>query len=451
MANYDLILRNAKIVLPYEIFHGDIGIKGEKIAAIGTIIGTTLKEYDIQGRYVFPGVIDAHTHFQLPLGSIISRDTFYSGSIAAAFGGVTTFIDFVNVDPQRTLLELLKERINEARDAVIDYTFHSTVTGWRDERRAEIKEVIDEGVTSFKFFMAYGESGRRTDDGMLYSAFSEIAKYNALATIHAENDELVALFSERLKREGKVVPRYYPLSRPNICEEIAIKTVLNIADATGTGVYIVHISTKEGAEALKEARRAGKRAYGETTPHYLVLDDTYASRYVSVCPPIRKKEDSDVLWSLLLSEDISVVATDHCPFTKKDKEIGDTIWDIPYGLPGVETLFPLMFTFSKEHDISYSLLSRILSLNPATIFELYPHKGALYPGFDADLIVVDPEKQKKISHKDLHMSSDYSPYEGFVLSGFPDMVFSRGELIIEEGQFLGEKGRGKYIKRRVSL
>ncbi len=451
MANYDIILRNAKIVLPNEIIDGDIGIKGERIVALGEVFGPSLEEHDLRGRYVFPGIIDVHTHFQLPLGKVVSRDTFYKGSIAALYGGVTTFIDFVNVDPHRTLLELLKERIVEARDAVIDYSFHSTVIGWRDNRRGEIREVIDEGVTSFKFFMAYGDSERRTDNGMLYSAFSEIGKHNALAIVHAENDELIAFFSEKLKKEGKTDPKYYPLSRPHISEEEAIGEVLTIADAANVNLYIVHISTAKGAMLVDGARKKSQKVYGETTPHYLILDDTHASRYVSVCPPLRTKKDSEILWRLLSLESLSVVATDHCPFTKADKDMGDTIWDIPYGLPGVETLFPIMFTFSNKYNISYPLLSRLLSLNPSKIFGLYPKKGTLYPGSDADIIIIDPEKKVKIDHEKLHMSSDYSPYEGLILSGFPDMVFSRGRLMIKEGKFLGEKGRGNYIKRRVIL
>ncbi len=451
MKKYDLIIRDAKIVLPYEVIKGDIGVKKGKIVALGTVYSEAYEEYDARGRYVFPGIIDAHTHFQLPLGSFVSRDTFYTGSIAATFGGVTTFIDFTNVDPERPLVELLRERIKEAEDSVIDYTFHSTVIGWKEERIKEIKEVIDEGITSFKFFTAYGESGRRTDDGMLYSAFSEIAKWGALATVHAENDELVGLFSERLKREGKTDPKYYPLSRPHICEEEAIKTVLGIAKHTGTKVYIVHVSTGEGAKIIKEAKTKDQTVFGETTPHYLVLTDEVASRYISVCPPLRKREDNETLWRMLKDEALSVVATDHCPFKKEDKERGKTIWDIPYGLPGVETLFPLMFTYAHNYHVSYPFLSRVLSLNPSRIFGLYPEKGTLYPGSDADFIVVDPNRKKKLSWDILHMSSDYSPYEGLELSGFPDMVFSRGELLVNDDRFLGSKGRGKYIKRRVNL
>ena len=449
MKNYDIIIRDANIVLPSEVIKGDIGIKEEKIVSIGKIYGNAIEEYNVKGDYLFPGIIDAHTHFQLPLGKVVSRDTFYSGSIAASFGGVTTFIDFVNVNPKKRLLELLKERIEEAKDAVIDYTFHSTITGWKDERKDEIKEVINEGVTSFKFFMAYGESGRRTDDGMLFSAFSEIRKNKGLATVHAENDELVAFFSDRLKREGKISPNCYPLSRPHIVEVEAIKTVLGIAASTGVDVYIVHISTGEGARVLKEAKQKGQKAYGETTPHYLVLDDSSASRYISVCPPLRKKEDNKILWEMIKDNTISTVATDHCPFKKEDKEIGDTIWNIPYGLPGVETLFPIIFTYAKKYDISYPQISKILALNPAKIFGLYPKKGTLYPGADADIIIVDEESQTKITPKNLHMNSDYNPYEGFRLLGFPKMVFSKGKLIVKDKEFLGERGRGRFLKRPI--
>ncbi len=449
MQNYDIIIKNANIVLPFELIKGDIGIKGEKIVAIGEVYGSAIEEYDAKGDYVFPGVVDAHTHFELPLGKVISRDTFYSGSIASAFGGVTTFIDFVNVDPARKLVELLRERMEQAKNAVIDYTFHSTIIGWKDERREEIKEVIREGVTSFKFFTAYGESGRRTDDGMLYSAFSEIKRQGALATVHAENDELVALFSHRLKKEGKISPEYYPLSRPHVVEIEAIRTVLGIAKDTGVKVYIVHISTGEGAKLLGEAKEKGQDVYGETTPHYLILDDSFASRYISVCPPLRKKEDNEILWEMVKNGTISTIATDHCPFKKEDKEIGNTIWDIPYGLPGVETLFPIVFTYAKRYNISYSQISRLLSLNPSKIFGLYPKKGALYPGFDADIIVVNEKNEIEVSPEKLHMNSDYNPYEGFRLLGFPEMVFSKGKLIVKNKKFLGEKGKGKFLKRFV--
>ena len=449
MAKYDVILRNGKIVLPEEIFYGDIGIKDEKIVSIGTIYGRAFEEYDLCGRYIFPGIIDAHTHFQLPLGNFVSRDTFFAGSIASVFGGVTTFIDFVDVDLEKPLDLLLDIRIDKAKESVIDYTFHSTIIGWKDERKEEIKKVIEKGVTSFKFFTTYSESKRRTDDGMLYSAFSEIAKHKAIATVHAENDEIVRFFSEKLKKEGKISPKFYPLSRPPIAEITAIDTSIKIASETGTHLYIVHISTGAGAEIVKKARNTGQKVYGETTPHYLLLNDGVANRYISVCPPLRKPRDNNILWQSLASEDLSVVATDHCPFLMSDKEMGNTIWDIPYGLPGVETLFPIMFTYGPGNGIEYPKVSKLLSLNPAIIFGLYPKKGALYPGFDADIIVIDPIKRKEIKSSNLHMSSDYSPYEGFILSGFPDMVFSRGKLILKDEKFLGEKGRGKYIKRRV--
>ncbi len=445
------MIREADIVLPYGVIKGDIAIEGEKISALGNVPGRAKKEIIASGMLAFPGFIDAHVHFSLPVSGTRTADDFASGSLSALFGGVTTFIDFTVSAFGGTLAENIEARLSEARESVADYTFHAEITSWNRKKSWEIESAIEKGITSFKFFMTYEDSGRRTDKGKLYHAFSEIAKLGGVALVHAEDEELVKYFTDLLIEKGKLNVRLFPKSRPPIVEAMAIEDALFLARETGVNLYVVHVSTAAGAEIIEKGKMEGITVYAETAPHYLILTEGDFSELVSMCPPLRRREDSIALWEFLSKGVLSVVATDHCSFSPAQKKSSKDFRNVPMGIPGVETLFPLLFTHGYANGkLSLVKLSEILSANPAKIFGLYPRKGVLSVGSDADIVLVDPSREVKLKASCFHSNAGYTPYEGMELKGFPNIVISRGEVVIEEERFLGNRGRGKFLKREVS-
>ncbi len=447
---FDTLVRGGLVVTPAGAIHADIGIIEGKIAMIAKgakRLGLEGKErVDAKGRIVLPGAIDSHVHMELPIAGTYSSDDFRGGSIAAAFGGVTTMIDFAIPKKGESIEGELSSRRELAKGSVIDYAFHAGLTDIRQVR--EIKRVMNNGVNSFKMFTTY--PGMMIDDATMYAAFEELSKYDGIATIHAENAGLMAHYISKYVKGGKRHPRYHPRSRPNFVEAESIMRVLAFAKEAGNRVYIVHMSTREGAALVDAAKRSGVRALAETCPQYLVLDDSvYSSKECNnyiVCPPIRSKADNEGLWLGLRTGVVDTVATDHCPFTSEQKWAHDSFDMIPPGLPGVETMLPLLYSEGvSKGRLTLEKMAEVLSYNPAKIFGL-SSKGALAPGYDADMTIIDPKAEWKLTHEKLHMNADWSPYEGRKMKGKVVGTLLRGSELCMDGKLICDR-RGKYIAR----
>ncbi|MBN1902290.1 dihydropyrimidinase [Candidatus Sumerlaeota bacterium] len=456
---YDLIIRNGALATAQETFRADIGIRGEQIAAIGMELESSgsCQEIDAADCYVLPGAIDVHVHFQLPVSGTVSADDFESGTRAAARGGVTTIIDFANQDPKKGLMAGIKARMKEAQGKVcIDYSLHAVISKWSEQIKQEMEEAIAFGIPTFKMFMTYGSRGLQSDDAALFSALEATNENKGRIMVHAESDGVMNLLIQRHLKKKKELGAYgHVLSRPNFIEREAVQRAITWAGATGGRLYIAHISTGSAAEIVHHARHRGVNVYAETCPHYLLLDeeafkDKKQGHLYATCPQIKSKEDQERLWKSLIEGDIALVATDTCTFTKKQKDLwkGD-FTKIPYGVPGVETLLPSIYTkgtLSGRFDLNY--LVSLVSANPAKIMGLYPRKGTLSIGSDADIVIIDPRKSLRIDYKKMETNCDWSPYQGMEMFGFPDITISRGSVIVKDGKFTGKKGRGRFVKRR---
>jgi len=456
----DLIIRNGKVVLRDGIRWVDIGVKGGKIVTAGKRLGGTAKRViDADGKLVLPGIIDAHVHFQLPVGGITTADDFFSGTRAAACGGVTTVIDFAIQKKGRTLAEAVRSRRAEADGNIaIDYSLHAVPTDWSPRTRLEMRKLAALGITSFKMYMVY--EGLRSGDVALFEALEETSKFSGLVSVHAESVEILDMMIKRYhnRRDMKRYGAYcHALSRPGFVEAEAISRAITWARATGGALYIVHMSTLEGREIIRLARREGVKVFAETCPHYLLLDDSVFKRkdghLFATCPQVKKKADSEALWEGIKTGDIQVVATDTCTFAQKQKDRwrGD-FTKIPYGLPGVETLLPLLHTYGVvEKRITLRRMVEVLCENPARLMGLYPRKGAIAAGSDADLVIFDPDKKVTVSHENLQTNCDWSPYEGFRLTGYPEITISRGRVVAESGRFVGRPGHGQFVRRAAPV
>jgi dihydropyrimidinase len=452
----DLVIRDATLVDESGSYRGSIGIERGKIAAIQAS-GTGLEGrevIDAAGKLVMPGIIDVHVHMELPVAGTVSADDFGSGSVAAAFGGVTTFIDFATQSKGESLLKAIERRRKLAESkAAVDFSLHCAITDWTARTRREMGKVVKAGVTSFKLYMAYKDRGLMADDGMLYECFREAAEYDALVGVHAENPFIIDRFTTAAVASGRKGAQLHGLSRPNFSESEAVQRAIYLASLSDARVHIFHISTREACAIVEEWQLQGYPVTAETCPQFLVLSDRLFRRknahLFATCPPLRSDEDAAYLWEALDYGSIQVVATDHCTFTSKQKaRWGGDFRKIPCGLPGVETLLPVMFTYGFEAGrISLDTLVQVLSSNPARAFGLYPRKGAMKLGSDADLIVIDPEHEIRVRPQALHMNCDYSPYQGLRLKGFPSTTILRGKVIQRDGDFLGRKGDGIFVER----
>ena len=448
----DLILRGATIVTARGLIEGDVGIEGERIARIGDLGGLPSKrELDLRGLLLLPGAIDSHVHFGLEMFGAKSPDDYYFGSRAAAHGGVTTVMDFTEQIPGESILDSF-ERKKEwgLRDAVVDFLLHINVTDFTTDYRCDIRRLIDMGVKSFKFFTAYRKRGLMARDDYLYDAMSVIRDAGGIAMVHCENGDIADYLAEKFIDEGKTTPIYHARSRPDFVEAEAISRVLYIAEATGCPVYIVHVSTKKGLEEVRRAKSRGVRVYAETCPHYLFLTEDKLEgeegfQYIAT-PPLRKREDSLALWEGIKDGTIDTVATDHAAYSTEQKLLGGKEFHrTPSGLPGTETLLPLLYTYGvSAGEISLSRLAELISGNPARIFGLRD-KGRIEEGAHADLVAVDPHKEVLLERDSLHGGTDFCPYHGFKVKGLPVFTLRRGELILEKGQFVGVRGKGSYI------
>lgn len=452
------IIRNGTVVTATDIFKADLLIEDEKIRAISqNIAGSGDKEIDASGCYVFPGGIDAHTHLDLPFMGTSSSDDFETGTLAALHGGTTTIIDFAFQSQGKSLKEGLNDWHRKAEGkATCDYAFHVAVVDLNEKTRLEIRELIEkEGVTSFKTFMAY-KGALMIDDRQMIGLMNEVKKWGGLVTVHAENGDLADSLIQINREKGNKAPKYHALSRPEIVEAEATGRAIDIAYAGNHPVYIVHMTCEGALNRVKEASKRNQRVLVETCIQYLLLDDSYYDRpgfegakWV-MSPPLRKPKDQEALWTSLEQGVVHVVATDHCPFCMNQKEMGkDDFSKIPNGAPGIENRMELLYSEGVEKGrISLNKFVEVNCSNPAKIFGLYPQKGTIAVGSDADLVIFDPRSEHTLSQKTQHMNCDYSSYEGWKVKGKVKTVLLRGTVAIENGKAFVQKGFGRYLKRK---
>jgi dihydropyrimidinase len=455
------VIRNGRIVTAVDDYNADILIEDGRVAMIAkTIDAQADKVIDARGRLVIPGGIDPHTHMDLPFGGTSSSDNFETGTIAAAHGGTTTIIDFAVQYKGQDLNEALDVWFAKAENRTsIDYGFHLICTDLPDERLPQMKSMIDQGVSSFKLFMAY-PGVFLVDDATIYKAMKTAGAHGGLICMHAENGVVIDAIVKQALAEGKTAPKYHALTRPTKAEAEGVHRAIALAEIAETSVYIVHLSCSDSLDEITRARDNGTPAYAETCPQYLFLDYSVyeqpgfeGAKWV-MTPPIREKWNQEKLWRGLKFNDLQVVSTDHCPFCfKEQKELGrDDFSKIPNGGPGVEHRMSLVYNGGVAAGrISVNRFVEITSTAAAKIFGLFPRKGTIAVGSDADIVIFDPDEEMTISAKTHHMNVDYSCYEGMKVRGVTKSVFSRGELIIDEGQYVGRKGQGQFLKRGAAF
>ncbi|MFA9397905.1 MAG: dihydropyrimidinase [Clostridiaceae bacterium] len=455
-----ILIKNGIIVNANKTFTGDIYIENEIIKEINTNLNIESDEIiDATGKYIIPGGIDVHTHFNLDVGIAVAKDDFYTGTIAAACGGTTSIVDHMGFGPKGCNLHHQLKKYHEYADniAVIDYGFHGVIQKVDDDILKEIEELIEEGITSFKIYLTYDY---KVSDKDALRVFEKLNTLGGITCVHCENNDCVNYLREKFKSHNLKTPIYHAYSRPPECEGEAINRMINIAKIAGNyKLYIVHLSTELGLNYIKMAKESGQNVYAETCPQYLLLnEDKYkleenqGLKYI-MSPPLRKKSDNNALWQGLAQGYINTIATDHCPFDfNGEKQLGkDDFTKCPNGLPGVETRVPLIFSEGvMKNKISINKFVDVISTTPAKIFGLYPKKGAIAIGSDADLVILDPEKEIILSKKYLHENVDYTAYEGMKLKGYPVLTILRGKIIVKNNIFLGQKGDGKFIKREIS-
>ncbi|MGH9768572.1 MAG: dihydropyrimidinase, partial [Blastocatellia bacterium] len=438
------LINNGHIVTAVDSYNADILIDGETIAMIGkdlaSVVGSVDKTIDATGKLVIPGGIDPHTHMDLPFGGTASSDDFETGTRAAAFGGTTTIIDFAVQYKGQALNEALDVWFQKAEGkAATDYGFHLICTDLPDERLPELKALINQGVTSFKLFMAY-PGVFLVDDGTIFKAMSVAGENGGLICMHAENGVVIDVLVKRAIEQGRTAPKYHALTRPTKAEAEGVHRAIAIAEMANSPVYIVHLSCYDALKEVQAARDLGLPAFAETCPQYLLLDysfyekpDFEGAKYV-MTPPLRDKENQELLWRGLRGDDLQVISTDHCPFCfKEQKELGrDDFSKIPNGGPGVENRMSLIYHHGvTQGRISLNRFVELTSTAAAKIFGLFPKKGTIAVGSDADIVIFDPNREQTISAATHHMRVDYSAYEGWRVKGVTETVLSRGRAVVE--------------------
>ena len=451
---YDLVIKGGQVVSSTGTVKADVGIRGEKIVEVADGL-TGAAELDASGKLVLPGAMDVHTHFQLPFCGTVSADGFTSGSRAAALGGVTTFIDFAIQSKPATVMETIAARRAEADPKVcVDYGLHAGITDWNDDRVKEIPAIIEAGLPTFKMFMIYKSQGWQSNDGDLYAALRETAKYGGMVGVHAENNDLIELLQGEADRDGLKGCYTHTITRPEITETEAIARAIKLAEAAKGTLYIFHMSTGAASDILHDARAAGIQVHGETGPHYLLLDDELFKRedghHFATCPPIRKPADQAKLWERLSDGTLEILATDTCTFTSEQKGLWKGDYKaIPFGMPGIEALLPLTYTHGVGAGrFSVNQMVAMLSENPARIMGLEGRKGKVAAGHDADVVLFDPTLEVTISAESHASNCDYDPFEGTKCTGWPVTTLLRGKTIVKDREFVGQAGDGTFLERK---
>ncbi len=458
----DKIIKGGTVVTPGGSVLADVGIAGEKIVAIGSELDPSeghAEIIDAVGHYVIPGVLDVHVHLELPFCGTVSADDYRTGTRAAARGGVTSLIDFAIPYEGDSLHDAANNWLKKAEGkSLIDYTFHICITRW-DDHKDQIGEMVDRGFTTFKEFMIYESEGWQSDDRAMFGTLEKMKEYGTMLLVHAESarvlDELIARHHtpELMKKYGA---QLHPMTRPNYIESEAIQRAIKWSEVTGGQLYIVHMSTAEGTDIVRDAQARGVPVLAETCAQYLVLEDSVFERedghLYACCPQIKKRPDIERLWKGLKNGEVSVVSTDTCTFTREQKAMWEGDWTkIPMGLPGLETLLPLVYTYGvMSGRLTLEEMVDKLCTNPARIMGLYPRKGAIQVGADADIAIIHPSSALVVDPEKMETNADWSPYEGWPLSGFARTTLSRGDVIVDDYSVIGEEGRGQWLPRKTA-
>ena len=455
-----LLIKNGRVITAVDDYNGDVFIENETVTLIGKSLDVEAdRVIDAKDKYVIPGGIDPHTHLDMPFGGTVSADDFETGTLAAAHGGTTTLIDFAIQTKGHSTLEALETWHKKAEGkTAIDYGFHMVITDLEDDRVPEMRKLADEGVTSYKLFMAY-PGVLYVDDGTLFRAMRKAGEDGTVICMHAENGIVIDEIVKRTLAEGKTEPKWHALTRPTRMEAEGVYRSIAIAEVANVPVYIVHLSSADALEQVVLARDRGVHAFAETCPQYLFLDHSYyelegfeGAKYV-MAPPIREKWNQDELWRGLRMGDLMSISTDHCPFCfKEQKEQGiNDFSKIPNGGPGIENRMSLVFNGGVVGGrISLNRFVELTSTASSKMFGLFPKKGTVAVGSDADIVIFNPDRKETISVDNSvmhHMSVDYNAYEGFEVTGVAETVISRGKIIVENCEYAGRKGDGQFLKR----
>jgi dihydropyrimidinase len=452
-----LLIQGGEIVGPAGLFAGDLLVDEGQVVAIGQHLHCTAETViDARGKLILPGGIDVHVHLPWSTGELASTDDFASGTKAAAFGGVTTVLDFVIPEERQSLIEAVDRKLATARQqAWVDYGFHLNIRGRVRGQLAAIPELVAQGFPSFKVFMAY--EGLRLPDSDLLRVMKAVSSAGGILGVHAESGPLADFWTQQLVASGQTALEYYPQSRCAFCETEAIHRLLIYARQLGVRVHVHHVSTAQGAELVGRARREGLPVSGETCPHYLLFtDERYAAEpreaaHLVCAPPIRSAEDQASLWQALANDSLSILATDHCPYTRAQKEAYlDDFTRVPGGMGGVETRLPLIYTDGvAKGRLSLNRFVEIWASEPARVFGLFPRKGIIAVGSDADLVILDPANETILRAAELHMNSDCLSFEGWTVRGLPVTTILRGEVLVEEGSMAAKEPKGQLVRRLI--
>lgn len=453
-----ILIRNGRIVTASEDYVADIYIEGETVHSIGKNLPMQADQIiDAGGKVVLPGGIDPHVHLQMPFMGTWSSDSYETGTLAALHGGTTMVIDFVLQTQGKSLHHALEAwRGRSDGNCYGDYSFHIAVTDYNNDTRQEIGSLVEnEGITSFKTFMAY-KGALMIDDGQMVDLMQEVKRHGGMVTVHATNGDMIDKLIAKHRAEGKLSPLYHYLSQPEVTEAEASGRFADMAHYTGVQGYIVHMTCQGALDAVRRATFRNQKVYAETCIQYLVLDaslyekDPEGAKWV-MSPPLRQKKDQEALWAGIDQGLVQLVATDHCPFTWEQKMMGkDDFSKIPNGHPAIEHRMELLWSEGvAKGRISANKYVELSSANAARIFGMYPQKGCIAPGSDADIVIFDPNERHTLSAKTHHMNVDYSAYEGHEVQGKCKTVILRGKVAIDEGKVLIEKGYGQYVKRKA--
>lgn len=451
-----LLIKNGRIITSSEDYHADIFIEGEEISAIGKNLNVTADEIiDAQGLMIFPGGIDPHVHLDMPFMGTYSSDNYETGTRAALHGGTTMVIDFILQTQGKSLhhaLEAWQSRSNG--NCYGDYSFHMAVTDFNEETKKEITQMVEEeGITSFKTFMAY-KGALMIDDRQMVGLMQEVKKCGGMVTVHATNGDMIDFLIAKHRAEGKLSPLYHYLSQPEITEAEATGRFADMANYTGVTAYVVHMTCEGALNHIRDIERRNQKVYAETCIQYLILDallyekDFEGAKWV-MSPPLRQKKDQETLWAGINQGTVQVVATDHCPFMWNQKLMGEKDFSkIPNGHPAIENRIELLFSEGVQKGrITLNKFVEVSSTNAAKIFGMFPRKGCIAVGSDADLVIFDPNKEHALSVNTHHMNVDYSAYEGWKLKGKCKTTILRGKVAVDNGEVRINKGYGQFIKR----
>ena len=445
-----LVINGGKIVTPNGVFEAGIAVEAGKIVAVAknSHLPKADKEIDASRKYIFPGAVDAHAHIYDP--KFVYREDFKTGTTAAAAGGVTTIIDMVLQSPVDSPKRVQEKIAIGEHESLVDFSLHAGMMN--RENHKWVSDIVKSGVASFKAFMC---APYRVDEETLSVIMRKVQQQNGIVDVHAEDEEITKELTRKLKKEGRTDPLAHNESRPSAAEEKAVSRAISIAASTGVHLHIAHLTTKEGVTLIGNAKRNGIKVTAETCPHYLFFTKRDVRRlgpYLKVNPPLKLEEDLDALWKGLAAGTIDIMTSEHAPGTRDEKEVGwKNIWDAWGGVPSIETMLPVLISAGVHKGrLSLERLCSVMCEKPAKIFGLYPRKGAIAVGSDADLMVVDLKQEKKVRSDLLHYKCGWTPYEGSVLKGWPTLATVRGEVIMENGDIVGKSGFGEFVAMRMA-